>query len=48
MLKMAVLFVRRSQAENFIPCEIRFTRDVSRDTVFELADFFSILLGIFN
>ena len=54
MLKMAVLFVRRSslvsrrsQAEIFIPCEIRFTRDASRDTVFALADFFSILLGLF-
>ena len=52
MLKKAVLFVRRpsfvsrrSQAENFISCEIRFTRDASRDTVFALADFFSILLG---
>ena len=27
-----------------IPNEIRFTRDASRDTVFTLADFFSILL----
>ena len=51
MLEKAVLFVRRSslvsrrsQAENFISCEIRFTRDASRDTVFALADFFSILL----
>ena len=51
MLKKAVLFVRRSslvsrrsQAENFISCEIHFTRDASRDTVFALADFFSILL----
>ena len=50
MLKKSVLFVRRSslvsrrsQAETFIPCEIRFTRDASRDTVFSLADFFSIL-----
>jgi len=47
---MAVHFVRRSslvsrcsQAENFISCEIRFTRDASRDTVFAMADFFSIL-----
>ena len=51
MLKKAVLFVRRSslvsrrsQVEIFIPCEIRFTRDASRDTVFGLADFFSILV----
>ncbi len=50
MLKKAVLFVRRSslvsrrlQAENFISCEIRFARDASRNTVFALADFFSIL-----
>jgi hypothetical protein len=55
MLKKAVLFVRRSslvsrrsQAENFISCEIRFTRDASRDTVFALADFFSILLSCLN
>jgi len=52
MLKKAVLFVRRSslvsrrsQAESFIHCEIRFTRDASRDTVLALADFFSILPG---
>jgi len=51
MLKLAVLFVRRSslvsrrsRAENFISCEIRFTRDASRDTVFALADFSNILL----
>ena len=31
---------------DFPACEIRFTRDASRDTVFALADFFSILLGI--
>ena len=29
---------------DFPACEIRFTRDASRDTVFALADFFSILL----
>jgi len=51
MLKKAVLFVRRSslvsrrsQAEIFMPCEVRFTRNASRDTVFALADFFSILI----
>ena len=56
MLKKAALFVRRSQALIFLLAryasrftnddlfEIRFSRDASRDTVFALADFFSILL----